>query len=219
MPPEWFSGAAATPAFDLYALGALFYFMIHGAPPFDLHEFHAAKNAVSAGPPPPIEGLGADRNRVLLKMLSTRNDERYQSGREFIDAMRSTVSRSWFPWRRLIKAVGALVIAAVILLAVFMALNRDEIHQRLVVTKLLLKSRSTYQNVSNIGILPHFPDKPPAREGKKPLRPEPIHQEERVAEAGPKAALVVSRLVVSRLVVSSQGVIFDSRAFAVRLRR
>jgi serine/threonine protein kinase len=157
MAPEWFSGAAEAPALDLYALGALFYFMIHGSPPFDLHEFHAAQNAISGGPPAPLKELHSSRNRVLLKMLSPRSEERYRSGLEFIDAMRNTISRSWFPWRKLMAAALALVIAPVVLLAVFMVLDRDDIHQRHVVTKLLSKSRSTYQNVTNIGILPRFP--------------------------------------------------------------
>jgi hypothetical protein len=86
----------AVPQSDLYALGVILYEMLTGAVPFDDPSPTAlAIQHLTLQPPSPRQrnpALNAATEAVLLKALAKKPAERYQSGRELIDALEEAMA-------------------------------------------------------------------------------------------------------------------------------
>src|SRR5216683_2020005 len=92
---------------DLYSAGIMFYELVVGQPPFTASEadgpFTLMAKHVQAPPKPPSvhrPGLDMGLEEVILKSLSKRPEERYQSGQEFDDAMSRIADRLCPGWQR-----------------------------------------------------------------------------------------------------------------------
>ncbi|HET9621133.1 MAG TPA: serine/threonine-protein kinase [Kofleriaceae bacterium] len=90
MPPEQARGAAVDERADVYALGALLYEVLVGAPPY--HGAGAPTAAVLAGPPTAADALEpaipADLATIVRKAMARRADDRYPSSRELAEDLR-----------------------------------------------------------------------------------------------------------------------------------
>ena len=90
-PEQARSSANAIPQSDLYSLGVMFYEMLTGVVPFDDPSATAvALQHLTETPPSPRQlnsGLNAEIEAVLLKALSKSPEERYQTGKELVDAL------------------------------------------------------------------------------------------------------------------------------------
>jgi serine/threonine-protein kinase len=85
----------------------MFYELVVGQPPFTASEadgpFTLMAKHVQAPPKPPSvhrPGLDMGLEEVILKSLSKRPEERYQSGQEFDDAMSRVADRLCPGWQR-----------------------------------------------------------------------------------------------------------------------
>jgi serine/threonine protein kinase len=85
----------------------MFYELVVGQPPFTASEadgpFTLMAKHVQAPPKPPSvhrPGLDMGLEEVILKSLSKRPEERYQSGQEFDDAMSHVADRLCPGWQR-----------------------------------------------------------------------------------------------------------------------
>ena len=116
--PEQIRGDEVDGRADVYSLGCLLYECLAGEPPFPRASDAAVLFAHLQEEPPTLPGL----EQVLAKALTKSPDDRYQTGRELVDAARKALGvaepRS-ARWPRVALAGGALTIAAV-LLAVFL---------------------------------------------------------------------------------------------------
>jgi serine/threonine protein kinase len=97
MSPEQVASSKVDGRSDLYSAGIMFYELVVGQPPFTASEadgpFTLMAKHVQAPPQPPSvlrPGLDLALEDVILKSLSKRPDDRYQTGQEFDDAI-STV--------------------------------------------------------------------------------------------------------------------------------
>jgi eukaryotic-like serine/threonine-protein kinase len=107
MSPEQVASSKVDGRSDLYSAGIMFYELVAGQPPFTATEadgpFTLMAKHVQAPPKPPSvfrPGLNPELERVILKSLAKRPEDRYQSGHEFDDAM-SQVADSMCPgWQR-----------------------------------------------------------------------------------------------------------------------
>jgi WD40 repeat protein len=90
MPPEQASGQTVDERADVYALGALLYEVLAGAPPY--RDAPAPLAAVLAGSPAPAEELApaipADLAAIVRKAMARRPQERYPSARELAEDLR-----------------------------------------------------------------------------------------------------------------------------------
>jgi serine/threonine protein kinase len=90
-PEQARSSAKAVPQSDLYAFGVILYEMLTGVVPFDDPSSTAvAVQHLTTPPPPPREinpDLNEDTERVLLKALSKSPEQRYQTGKELMNAL------------------------------------------------------------------------------------------------------------------------------------
>jgi serine/threonine protein kinase len=95
-PEQARQSSEAVPASDFYSLGVILYEMLTGKVPFDdPSPFTIALQHVTLPPPPPRElnpALNQETEQVLLKALSKAPQERYQSGKELVDALEAALS-------------------------------------------------------------------------------------------------------------------------------
>ncbi len=91
MAPEQVRGGEATPATDLWALGALLYAMLAGCPPFAGPTVDALLYQILSGQPPPVPGLSAPLQQVVTKALQKDPTKRFQSAGEMAAAVRSAL--------------------------------------------------------------------------------------------------------------------------------
>jgi eukaryotic-like serine/threonine-protein kinase len=107
MSPEQVASSKVDGRSDLYSAGIMFYELIVGQPPFTATEadgpFTLMAKHVQAPPKPPSvhkPGLDMRLEEVILKALSKRPEERYQSGQEFDEAMSKVADRLCPGWQR-----------------------------------------------------------------------------------------------------------------------
>src|SRR2546425_9312835 len=105
--PEQVASSKVDGRSDLYSAGIMFYELVVGQPPFTASEadgpFTLMAKHVQAPPKPPSvhrPGLDMGLEEVILKSLSKRPEERYQSGQEFDDAMSRVADRLCPGWQR-----------------------------------------------------------------------------------------------------------------------
>lgn len=81
--PEIWRGSPATPSTDIYALGATFYFLLTGHPPYEAHDLNGLIAAHTKSPiPDPSEivpGIALGCVDILRRCLAKTSDERYDS--------------------------------------------------------------------------------------------------------------------------------------------
>jgi serine/threonine-protein kinase len=107
MSPEQVASSKVDGRSDLYSAGIMFYELVVGQPPFTASEsdgpFTLMAKHVQAPPKPPSvlrPGLDLRLEEVILKSLSKRPGERYQTGQEFDDAMARIADRLCPGWQR-----------------------------------------------------------------------------------------------------------------------
>jgi WD40 repeat protein len=146
MPPEQASGADVDERADVYALGAILYHLLAGAPPFGGGR-DAVLREVQAGPPRPIEAVAPRAPRDLLsivgKAMARDPAERYASARELAEELvrfqtgrlveahaysRGELWRRWLRRNRAAVIAGALALGA-IAIATGLAFGRV-VHER-----------------------------------------------------------------------------------------
>jgi len=100
MSPEQVASSKVDGRSDLYSAGIMFYELIVGQPPFTATEadgpFTLMAKHVQAPPKPPSvhkPGLDMRLEEIILKALSKRPEDRYQSGQEFDEAMSKVADR------------------------------------------------------------------------------------------------------------------------------
>jgi len=106
MSPEQVASSKVDGRSDLYSAGIMLYELVCGRPPFTANEadgpFTLMAKHVQAPPPPPAlhaPGIDPQLEEVILKALSKRPEDRYQSGREFDEALSSVGDRVCPGWR------------------------------------------------------------------------------------------------------------------------
>src|SRR5713226_2330232 len=107
MSPEQVASSKVDGRSDLYSAGIMFYELVVGQPPFTASEadgpFTLMAKHVQAPPKPPSvhrPGLDMGLEEMILKSLSKRPEERYQTGQEFDDAMSRVADRLCPGWQR-----------------------------------------------------------------------------------------------------------------------
>jgi serine/threonine protein kinase len=107
MSPEQVASSKVDGRSDLYSAGIMFYELVVGQPPFTATDadgpFTLMAKHVQAPPKPPSvhrPGLDMALEEVILKSLSKRPEDRYQSGQEFDDAMSRVADRLTPGWQR-----------------------------------------------------------------------------------------------------------------------
>ncbi|HEY8635557.1 MAG TPA: serine/threonine-protein kinase [Candidatus Dormibacteraeota bacterium] len=107
MSPEQVASSKVDGRSDLYSAGIMFYELVVGQPPFTASEadgpFTLMAKHVQAPPKPPSvhkPGLDMRLEEVILKSLSKRPEERFQTGAEFDDAMSRIADRLCPGWAK-----------------------------------------------------------------------------------------------------------------------
>jgi serine/threonine-protein kinase len=107
MSPEQVASSKVDGRSDLYSAGIMFYELIVGQPPFTASgadgPFTLMAKHVQAPPKPPSvhrPGLDMRLEEVILKSLSKRPEERFQTGQEFDDAMSRIADRLCPGWQK-----------------------------------------------------------------------------------------------------------------------
>jgi len=107
MSPEQVASSKVDGRSDLYSAGIVFYELVVGQPPFTSSDadgpFTLMAKHVQAPPKPPSvfrPGLDAALEAVILKSLSKRPEDRFQTGQEFDDAMSRVADRLFPGWQR-----------------------------------------------------------------------------------------------------------------------
>ena len=86
MSPEQTLDAAVGPRADLYSLGVMMYEMLSGRPPF-VHEGRIALMFSHVHqPPPPLLSCGG-LEKVVMKLLEKKPEDRYQSAKDLIESL------------------------------------------------------------------------------------------------------------------------------------
>src|ERR1700687_1052479 len=107
MSPEQVASSKVDGRSDLYSAGIMFYELVVAQPPFTSSEadgpFTLMAKHVQAPPKPPSvhkPGLDLRLEEVILKSLSKRPEDRYQTGQEFDDAMSGVADRLCPGWQK-----------------------------------------------------------------------------------------------------------------------
>jgi eukaryotic-like serine/threonine-protein kinase len=107
MSPEQVASSKVDGRSDLYSAGIMLYELVAGQPPFTATEadgpFTLMAKHVQAPPKPPSvyrPGLNLELEQVILKSLSKRPEDRYQSGHEFDQALSEVADRMCPGWQR-----------------------------------------------------------------------------------------------------------------------
>src|SRR6202165_737757 len=107
MSPEQVASSKVDGRSDLYSAGIMLYELVAGQPPFTASEsdgpFTLMAKHVQAPPKPPSvhrPGLDMAVEEVILKSLSKRPEERYQTGQEFDEAISRIADLLYPGWRR-----------------------------------------------------------------------------------------------------------------------
>ncbi len=107
MSPEQVASSKVDGRSDLYSAGIMFYELVVGQPPFTASDadgpFTLMAKHVQAPPKPPSvhrPGLDMGLEEVILRSLSKRPEDRYQTGQEFDDAMCRVADRITPGWQR-----------------------------------------------------------------------------------------------------------------------
>ena len=107
MSPEQVASSRVDGRSDLYSAGIMFYELVAGQPPFTATEadgpFTLMAKHVQAPPRPPSvfrPGLNPELEHVILKALAKRPEDRYQTGKEFDEAMSQVADRMCPGWQR-----------------------------------------------------------------------------------------------------------------------
>lgn len=96
MSPEQFNGQPADERSDVYSAAVIVYEVLAGKRPFEGQGGHLLKQILDDPPPAPTgfnPGLPAQIDAILAKALAKRPEERYQSAREFLDALHLALPR------------------------------------------------------------------------------------------------------------------------------
>ena len=107
MSPEQVASSKVDGRSDLYSTGIMLYELVAGQPPFTASDadgpFTLMAKHVQAPPKPPSvfrPGLNPELEQVILKSLSKRPEDRFQSGQEFDEAMSRVADQMCPGWRR-----------------------------------------------------------------------------------------------------------------------
>src|SRR3989440_6567349 len=107
MSPEQVASSKVDGRSDLYSAGIMFYELVVGQPPFTASEadgpFTLMAKHVQAPPKPPSvfrPGLNPELEQVILKSISKRPEDRFQSGHEFDEAMSRVADQMCPGWQR-----------------------------------------------------------------------------------------------------------------------
>src|SRR5438876_6358429 len=110
MSPEQVASSKVDGRSDLYSAGIMFYELVAGQPPFTASDadgpFTLMAKHVQAPPKPPSvfrPGLNEELEQVILKSLSKRPEDRFQSGHEFDDAMSRVADQMCPGWQRALE--------------------------------------------------------------------------------------------------------------------
>ncbi|HTJ42983.1 MAG TPA: serine/threonine-protein kinase [Kofleriaceae bacterium] len=104
MAPEAFVGGDVTPAADVYALGATFYFALTGQPPFDAEDVATLRGAHLRAPvvPPSLRArreIPRALENVILRCLAKQGEDRYPDAIALVAALEAC-STAIAPWSR-----------------------------------------------------------------------------------------------------------------------
>ena len=107
MSPEQVASSKVDGRSDLYSAGIMFYELVAGEAPFTANEadgpFTLMAKHVQAPPKPPSvhrPGLDPELEECILKSISKRPEDRYQTGQEFDDAIGRIGDRLFPGWQR-----------------------------------------------------------------------------------------------------------------------
>jgi serine/threonine-protein kinase len=107
MSPEQVASSKVDGRSDLYSAGIMFYELVAGEPPFTASEsdgpFTLMAKHVQAPPKPPSlhrPGLDAGLEEAILKSISKRPEDRFQTGQEFDDVLSRLADRLFPGWQR-----------------------------------------------------------------------------------------------------------------------
>jgi len=107
MSPEQVASSKVDGRSDLYSAGIMFYELVAGEPPFTANEsdgpFTLMAKHVQAPPKPPSlhrPGLDPGLEEAILKSISKRPEDRFQTGQEFDDVISRLADRLFPGWQR-----------------------------------------------------------------------------------------------------------------------
>lgn len=153
MSPEQIQGKFQDSGSDNYSIGVVFYELISGHLPFETPDYQLMINAVCKETPDTLSELSSKQNKVLLKMLAKKKEDRYKTAKEFVEDMDKTVQ----PSKKAPIAIGAFALIAVIALTVLFFGKEKKSHVDTIVEELFSKVHQTYKDITHIGVLPEFP--------------------------------------------------------------
>ena len=110
MSPEQVASSKVDGRSDLYSAGIMFYELVVGQPPFTATDadgpFTLMAKHVQAPPKPPSvfrPGLNLELEQLILKSLSKRPEDRFQTGHEFDEAMSRVADQMCPGWQRALE--------------------------------------------------------------------------------------------------------------------
>jgi serine/threonine protein kinase len=102
--PEQNLGQPVDRRTDVYSLGTTLYYMLTGKTPYTAVNRAQLAMAFQGPPPPPPStfnaGIGAELDRIVMKMIAVRPGERYPTCRHVVQAMRAYLAQDARPRRR-----------------------------------------------------------------------------------------------------------------------